>query len=492
MSSGGKAPLTLKRVRVGLVLVATVVGGFLLPYSGQATADAPQLFSSTMAAAAQVQGSQPALAINNSRAVWASYADYTSRILNVTTTISNTGTGDALAVQLTGSVTSANVQLISSLPAGAGGIAAGASADVTLRYRIPAGVTSFRRAVQASATDALGNIYTYPSQTAPSPGDKIGISVGDNLASLSDVELDAALADMAGLGVNWVRMDMAWDLVQPGDAAHFDWSRYDRVVAAVRHHNLELLPILAFTPRWARQSACSNDFQCAPADPNAFAAFARAAADRYAPLGVHAWEIWNEPNIDAFWLPAPDAAAYTRLLRASFGAIKQADSGATVVSGGLAPAENSPGHVAPRDFVTGMYQSGARGYFDALGYHPYSFPARPSDILSWSGWSQMADLSPSVRSIMTAYGDGDKALWATEFGVPTGGMDGVSENLQALSYRDAVQQAQASPWMGMLFLYTYRDMSNDPSTIESYFGMVGFDGSRKAAYYELRSLLQGQ
>ena len=142
--------------------------------------------------------------------------------------------------------------------------------------------------------------------------------------------------------------------------------------------------------------------------------------------------------------------------------IKQADPQATVISGGLSPAENLGGRIAPLDYLASMYQSGARDYFDALGYHPFSYPALPSEVLAWSNWSQMSDLSPSVRNIMIDNGDGDKQVWATEYGVPTDGLDNVSETLQALAYRDVFQQMNNKPWLATLFFHTYRDYPNDP------------------------------
>ncbi len=48
--------------------------------------------------------------------------------------------------------------------------------------------------------------------------------------------------------------------------------------------------------------------------PATFASFAAAAAQHLAVLavlavlGVHAYEIWNEPNAVSFWTPAPDPA----------------------------------------------------------------------------------------------------------------------------------------------------------------------------------------
>jgi hypothetical protein len=72
-----------------------------------------------------------------------------------------------------------------------------------------------------------------------------------------------------------------------------------------------------------------------------------------------------------------------------------------------------------------MYANGAKGSFDALGYHAYSFRELPDTY--GSGWSQMAQTSPSPRSMMIRNGDGNKPIWVTEFGAPSGGPDGVGE-----------------------------------------------------------------
>lgn len=318
---------------------------------------------------------------------------------------------------------------------------------------------------------------------------KIGFSVGSSLISLSDQELDRELADISGLGATWLRFDIAWDMTQPAEGGPYNWTPTDRIVLAARRHNLELLPVLAYAPVWARQPACKDNFVCAPADNAAFANFAQQAVRRYMPMGVNTWEVWNEPNNNAFWLPQPDAAAYVRLLKVTYTAIKQVDPTGTVLSGGLSPAENSAGHVAPRDFLIGMYQNGAKNYFDALSYHPFSYPMLPNDVMSWSSWSQMSDLNPSIRSIMTAFGDSNKQIWATEYGMPSGGASDLNETLQALSFKEALQQTSDKPWLGAMFFHTYRDSPGDPNQANNDFGVIRTDGSRKPVYQELQGLL---
>src|SRR5204863_1406943 len=155
------------------------------------------------------------------------------------------------------------------------------------------------------------------------------------------------------------------------------WTALDRVVSEARAQNLAVLPILTYIPAWARPRGCSSE-KCGPANAADFAAFAQAAAQRFAPAGVHTWEIWNEPNIPAFWRPRPDPSAYSRLLKGAANAVHQADPVATVVSAGLAPAATSGGEISPVDFLTGMCRNNVLPSIDAVGFHPYSYPVPPS------------------------------------------------------------------------------------------------------------------
>jgi polysaccharide biosynthesis protein PslG len=69
-----------------------------------------------------------------------------------------------------------------------------------------------------------------------------------------------------------------------------------------------------------------------PASASAFGTWAGAVAARYAHSGVVKYfEIWNEENTAAFWLPKPDPAAYTADLQAAYAAIKKADPSAVVI-----------------------------------------------------------------------------------------------------------------------------------------------------------------
>lgn len=340
-----------------------------------------------------------------------------------------------------------------------------------------------------SATKVAPAAQVLGSSTGRSgAGLNFGIASG-GLAAYSPGQLDAALSGMRALGVRWVRFDVDWSNVQAGGPGSYNWSDYDRVVQGAAAHGLKMLAILDYTPGWARRSDCSGSKMCVPADPGAYANFATAAVQHYRALGVHTWEIWNEENTANFFRPAADPGAYAGLLKAAYGAIKAADPGAVVISGGLAPAGSGGGNLSPPDYAAGVYNAGARGYFDAFGDHPYTYPAT-AGANPYGAWGQMA----AIHQLMAAHGDGGKKIWITEYGAPTGGPDPahfVSEAGQAQEVTAAVAAAKSYPWVGAFFWYTYLDPGATPDTNENYFGLVRADGARKPAFAAYQQAIAG-
>ncbi len=401
----------------------------------------------------------------------------------------------ALPIPVAPSASSTPAQASSSI---GGGGAATATPDTSLR------------APRASGTSTPTTAPEHPEQprapqrpVASSPHDrKVGLAVGETLSVVSAEELARRFDDFAALGIGWVRADLAWSSVQREGPNTYHWEPFDRIVAEASERDIEVLPIITYTPRWARAGECVEATTCAPADPAEFAAFARAAVARYAPRGVHAWEVWNEPNLRLFFKPESDAERYTILLRHAYDAIKAADPSATVVSGGLAATATAQGNTEAREFLEQMYDHGAQGHFDALGFHPYSFPLSPTSYKKSNPWSQMDETAWSLRGILAREGDGSTPIWITEYGAPTGGPgegasddatfswvipDHVTEAYQAEILDTAVKAVQAYAWAGPLFWYSYRDLGTDEGTRENFFGILRADGSHKPAYDALRT-----
>lgn len=327
------------------------------------------------------------------------------------------------------------------------------------------------------------------AQGAPSAS-RFGIADGGDLQALGSRERSRYLDAVKGVGAGWIRIGIYWSVIQRRGPTAYDWAPFDRVVKAARRRGLRVLGTMVYAPAWARASGTPSSAPAA--DPATFAAFVGRAARHFGPRGVHAYEIWNEPNIAGSWAGGPDPARYTQLLRASYRAIKRADRGATVVSGGLSPFASYGAADAqsmnPLTFLERMYANGARGSMDAVGWHPYNFPWGLG-FFTWSAWSQMSATSPSARSIMKANGDGKKKIWATEWGAPTGtSSQSMSEAAQAELIRAGLAKLRAWSWAGPSFLYNFRDKGTNLSDREQNFGLVRFDWSRKPAYAAYRSV----
>jgi hypothetical protein len=331
-----------------------------------------------------------------------------------------------------------------------------------------------------------------------------GFSLGDTLTGLDSEELGNRLNDMVSLGATWIRIDFDWSWIQADKTRPIDWYKIDRVVKAAHARGLKILPILVYTPPWARPDDCLSSPRCPPADPNAYAAFATEAVRRYATQGITHWEIWNEPNMRGSWLPAADPVAYRHLLEAAHRAIKTVDPTATIITGGLGPIATEGGNIAPVMYLDALYNAGASTYFDAIGFHPYSFPVLPSYQKDWNAWQQMTDTKISLRSIMEENGDSDKEIWITEYGAPTGGpgiaaerdhdyanvkATHVTETFQTLILQDALTEIQSYSWAGPLFWYSYQDLGTSSSTIENFFGIRHVNGTAKPAYHALKTAL---
>lgn len=291
------------------------------------------------------------------------------------------------------------------------------------------------------------------------------------------------LTAMKAVGIDSIRVDADWAAVQPDGPSSSEWGTLDQTVASIRAAGMSADLIIDGCPRWAATSASAGDSAPTPASPSQYATFAAQVAARFAPVGVDNFEIWNEPNIAEFWQPAPDPGAYTAILKAAYPAIKKVVPFATVISGGLSPATSDGTNVAPVDFVKAMYADGAKGHFDALGFHPYSFPATPDTYKPWSAWSQMSETSPSVRSVMTSHGDSAKKIWITEYGVPSSGPDGVGQAAQSTSLTEAIDKAHSFSWVGAIYLYTWVDSGNSPADHGDEYGLLTGNGEQKAAYH---------
>lgn len=317
----------------------------------------------------------------------------------------------------------------------------------------------------------------------------VGFSLSYPALGDDDAVLDADMAAITASGAGWVRIDVDWSAIENRQGT-FDWRYVDRAVAAASRYHLQVLALLAYTPAWARPANTTDKHP--PTDATDMAAFAGVAAARYAARGVTAFEIWNEPNSRNFWQPRPSAQAYAALLTTVAPAVRAAAPGAVIVSGGLAPAidASNGSEISPVTFLERVLAAGGGDHLDAVGVHPYSYPALPSDQ-STSAWNTFVRL-PLVHQVLTDAGLDDRPLWLTEVGAPTGTHSrAVDEARQAEIVVDAIATARTLPWVQRTFVFTQRDSGDNAGDIESQFGLRRYDGTPKPAYDALTTLLHG-
>jgi hypothetical protein len=322
-------------------------------------------------------------------------------------------------------------------------------------------------------------------ESAATLGSSVGFN-GTQAIWLNDADLARELDGVKATGSHWLRVDFPWSALESAGRGRYSWAPADRLLNAANARGIHLLALAAYTPAWNRPGGTTDHYQ--PNDPTAYAEFVRAAAQRYAPLGLHAWEIWNEPNMRDFWQPRPDVARYTTLLKLGGAAIHSVDPSAYVVSAGVAPATDVPGYsIAPNEFIAGIYANGGGGSMDAVGLHPYSFPYAPMYPAQWNTFY----MATQTHAIMAAHGDGAKPIWGTEIGWGTGtGQKAVSESQQAAMADAAITAWNNFSFGGNLFWYNWKDISADRSQVFDNMGVLRYDGSAKPAFSTFRAVLQ--
>lgn len=318
-----------------------------------------------------------------------------------------------------------------------------------------------------------------PGSDAPglrgSRSDTVGIAIPGTTLLYADVAtLDAHLRAAAATGSRWLRFDAPWTQIETAPGQR-DWSNLDRVVTHAQREGFAIDLVLGTVAAWARPPGTDWRHGAATAEQRAgFVAFSTAVATRYRGR-IAAYEVWNEPNLPGSWAPAPNAADYLQLLRRTYPALHAADPAAVVLAGGTG---GGPTAIPSLSWYRSLYDGGLKSFSDAIAVHPYPDAPAPRS-------GQMAQAF-AIRELMSAHGDGDKPLWGTEVGVPTGGTPSVDEQTQATLVAQLYEVWSSLPRRGPLIYYTLRD--GDALDREGYFGLIRADGTAKPAYRVLRSL----
>jgi hypothetical protein len=222
---------------------------------------------------------------------------------------------------------------------------------------------------------------------------------------------DAQFGQMAEAGVESVRTVFSWADAQPTAGGAVDFSRTDQVVALAAAHGMSLLPVVIYTPTWARADASTA--ASPPKHAGDYAAYVRALAGRYGSTGsfwsehpelprrpVTYWQIWNEPHLRLYWNASHWQRGYGALLRASHAALRSTDPSGRVVLAGLTGFA--------WDALQSLYAQGhVKGAFDVAGLQTYTGSA-----------PNLLRAVQLFRKVLARHGAASMPLWLTEMGWP--------------------------------------------------------------------------
>lgn len=313
------------------------------------------------------------------------------------------------------------------------------------RIRIPSGAAAQPQPVTpvpVSATPLPATVGATPAATTipaatvmpaatPTPGmpqntaTNVGFAYGVQL-HLPNQNIPQVIQAASALDVAWVKQQIEWAIYE-ANAGSINWAPLDEMVNAMDAAGFNILLSVGSAPGWARDS---DQEKGPPTDYQTYANFIGQLAQRYKGK-VDAYEIWNEQNLRREWNTPRgiSAASYVELLRLAYTAIKNADSSALVITGGLAPTGFNDGvnAIDDRVYLRQMYAAGVAEWSDAIGAHPNGW-ANPPDstccrnnrpaVPAWDDHPSFffKQTLADYRQIMVENGDSGTFIWPTEFG----------------------------------------------------------------------------
>lgn len=235
---------------------------------------------------------------------------------------------------------------------------------------------------------------------------------------------DLWISRARAVGASRVRLSASWVGIAPSaptaaQAVDPGWSGYRfaaldlQVRSAVAGGTTPFINVTT-APAWAEGPARPASARAGvwKPDPAAYGAFMRAVAARYSggfpdPLApsrtlprIAQFQIWNEPNLDAYLAPQAEngrpyaPVRFRELVNAASAGIRAVQPRATVITGGLAPFGDyrtaAPRRTPPVVFLRSMLCLNAKlrrscsavSRFDVLAHHPYAVRKPSSSALN--------------------------------------------------------------------------------------------------------------
>lgn len=352
-----------------------------------------------------------------------------------------------------------------------------------------------------------------PEVSAPFPADQFGygIQIHGNATVGNPADTMTAVHDQ--LGMNWVKGQIQWWLVEPDAAGEDQWFFYDAVIDEAHNKGLRLMLSVVGAPAWTRAAGGENG---PPDDYNEYARFLGEMIDRH-PGKIDAIEVWNEQNLDREWTSANGISPedYVRFLQVAYEMIKAKDPDIIVISGALSPTGTGDWIKWADDFeyLDRALAAGLLSYADCVGAHHNGYNIGP-DVAwdaagaspkavsatfrgpfdnphhSWSFYTTINTYADKVQAV-----DPNKKLCVTEFGWASSegyaeyplGFEFAQDNTlqdQADYIVQAFTQMNESDdvWLAFLFNFDFGNKGAGPTDDPVPYSIIDTQGIPRASF----------
>lgn len=314
------------------------------------------------------------------------------------------------------------------------------------------------------------------------PKTEFGLEIGVNLGY--GFAADAAkIAQIAAVGVKWVRLPLAWDWIETSKGV-YDWTPFLAAVDAFNGRHISVLLVtnnVMNPPYYADELVSAGPH--APSTPGEIADYATFHGLAAKALGNRSvmYEIGNEVNWN--YTGPLRGVAYTAVVQSTAAQIRGNYSGrgrpCTIIGPGVTPDHS--------DFIGDCATAGLFGYLDGCSVHPYGY-GQPN----WRPLSQLPNDYDGIRAMLASYPN--MPIYSSEWGYSTVGdtaMDSYTPSGQAQALLNMFA-AERDAGVRLSIWYEFSDDGRKAAgDHEGGFGLVDQHFVPKPAYYAAQKFLGG-
>ncbi len=293
---------------------------------------------------------------------------------------------------------------------------------------------------------------------------------------------------VGALGVKHARVQTGWSLCEQ-ERGIYDFAWLDRIVDKLLDQGIQPWLNVGYGNIHHTETEHPDAVGWAPIrsddEKRAWTAYVAALVRHFRDRVTH-YEVWNEPDINCFWVGGSNPHEYMELLKLTVPVIREHQPDAKIIGGAIARGVGISGAA----FLEEYMQEGLVDLIDVYSFHRYHVHPelnRPCNIAS-------------LRATFREYGGEHIELWQAESGCPS-----VPSPTQALANVPVSEEVQARVLLRSImtdllydldytcyfhlsdFKFYYR---NGFCEVPNYFGLLTFDDPPrcKPSYFAMQNL----